>query len=391
MNTLARRALPGAAFVALVLALTLAVPSLSRANSPPVVTNVTAAQTVGTGLVVVHFDVSDADGDSVVPRLVCSSNDGTTFDLLPIAVSGDINKKMVPGTGKTITWNAAADWPGRYWAQVVAKVYASDGTALTGEMVLVPAGNFTMGSTSGNADEQPQHTVYLDAFTIDKYEVTCPQFQQFMDAGGYTTQAYWSPAGWSWRATNNITAPLYWGNDTYHNGSGWPGFPVVGVSWYEAEAYANFAGRRLPTEAEWEKAARGTDARTYPWGEGIDGTRANYSGSGDHYDNGSTPVGYYDGTFYHNPDFQTTNSPGPYVAYDQVGNVWEWVHDWYSATYYGQSPPSNPQGPLSGSSRVLRGGSWGDSSAYLRCAQRSYGSPYGRSANGGFRCARTAQ
>jgi len=136
---------------------------------------------------------------------------------------------------------------------------------LSGEMVAVPAGDFTMGSTAaGNSNELPVHTVYLNAFYIDKYEVTNAQFKSFIDAGGYTTQAFWSAAGWSARTSSSWTLPPYWTTGDYHSGPAWPDFPVVGISWYEAEAYAKFAGKRLPTEAEWEKAARGTDQRTYP-------------------------------------------------------------------------------------------------------------------------------
>ncbi|MDI6807890.1 MAG: formylglycine-generating enzyme family protein [Candidatus Eisenbacteria bacterium] len=366
----------------------------------PVVTNVVAQQISGTGFVRITYDVSDADGDSVTANIVCSSNGGTTFDLIPVSVSGDVHHTMQAGAGKQILWNAALDYPGRYWSQVVAMVFVSDGPAIGGEMVFVPAGNFTMGSTSGSFDEQPQHTVYLNAFYIDKYEVTNADFEAFINAGGYTVVGFWSPEGWSAKVSGGWTQPVYWGQSAYRSGSGYPGFPVIGVSWYEAEAYANFVGKRLPTEAEWEKAARGTDARTYPWGEGIDGTRANYSASGDPYESGSakiTPVGFYDGRLNPSPPFQTTNSPGPYGAYDQAGNVWEWVRDWYSSTYYSVSPSSNPLGPTTGSYRVFRGGGWLNNTPDLRCARRNnyYPSARNQHVGGGyydtfgFRCART--
>jgi sulfatase modifying factor 1 len=373
-----------------VLLLLAAAPS-AYANSAPVVSNVVATQIAGTGQVLITYDVSDADGDPVTVRVVCSSNNGATFDLLPMTLTGDVNATMAPGPGKRIIWIAAADFPGRYFTQVVAKVLASDGPALSGEMVSVPAGSFTMGSTAA-ANEQPVHTVYLDSFFVDKYEVTNAEFKQFIDAGGYSTPAFWSGAGWSARSSYGWTQPLYWTTGEYHSGTAWPGFPVVGVSWYEAEAYANFVGKRLPTEAEWEKAARGTDQRTYPWGEGLDGSRANYYGSGDPYDNNTTPVGFYDGRLHPNPPFQTTDSPSPYGAYDMAGNVWEWVADWYQSNYYSVSPPSNPPGPVSGSSRVLRGGAWDNDSGYLRSAYRRsyyYDSPYDRNYYIGFRCART--
>jgi formylglycine-generating enzyme required for sulfatase activity len=268
---------------------------------------------------------------------------------------------------------------------------ASGGPDPGAPMVFVPAGSFTMGSTTGYPDEQPVHTVYLDAFYIDKYEVTNAQFKQFIDAGGYTTQAFWSEAGWSARSSGGWTVPYFWSVGTYHSGPAWTDFPVVGVSWYEAEAYANFVGKRLPTEAEWEKAARGTDQRTYPWGEGLDGSRANYWASGDPYDNNSTPVGFYDGRLHPSPSFQTTDSPSPYGAYDMAGNVWEWVADWYGA--YSASPVSNPTGPLTGSYRVLRGGAWArlqhGGAGTLRSAYRYYDTPYDRIDYSGFRCART--
>jgi sulfatase modifying factor 1 len=355
----------------------------------PVVSNVVATQIAGTYQVRITYDVSDAGGHQVTVSVVCSSDNGVSYDLLPVSVTGDVNVAIAPGTGKQIIWNAAADYPGNLWPQVVAKVIASDGTAISGEMVFVPAGNFTMGSSAGNSDELPVHTVYLNAFYIDKYEVTNAQFKSFIDAGGYTTQAYWSAAGWSARTSGGWTLPYYWTAGTYHSGTAWPNFPVVGVSWYEAEAYANFAGKRLPTEAEWEKAARGTDQRTYPWGNSIDGSRANYWASGDPYDNNSTPVGFYDGRLHPNPPFQTTNSPSPYGAYDMAGNAWEWVADWYDANYYSVSPSSNPPGPLTGSYRVLRGGGWLDYTYCLRSAFRLGLNPNYRYSYIGFRCART--
>jgi formylglycine-generating enzyme required for sulfatase activity len=375
--------------VAAALVLLLAAAPAAHAQSAPVVTNVVATQIAGTYYVSITYDVSDADGDSVTVSVVCSSDNGVSYNLLPVSVTGDVNVAMTPGPGKQIIWNAAADYPGNLWPQVVAKVIAND---VPGEMVFVPAGNFTMGSTV-RTDEQPVHTVYLNAFYIDKYEVTNAQFKQFIDAGGYTTQAYWSTAGWSTRTSNGWTLPYYWTAGTYHSGPAWPNFPVVGVSWYEAEAYANFAGKRLPTEAEWEKAARGTDQRSYPWGEDIDGSRANYTGSGDPYESSgySTPVGFYDGRLHPSPLFQTTNSPSPYGAYDMAGNVLEWVADWYQSNYYSVSPSSNPPGPLTGSYRVLRGGGWINSlTDNLRSACRGIiGPPGNRRDDVGFRCART--
>jgi formylglycine-generating enzyme required for sulfatase activity len=361
-----------------------------------VVTNVVAAQIAQTGQVAVTYNVSDADNDQLIARVFFSSDNGVTFGLVPVSLSGDVNKLMSPGTGKQIIWDAGADYPGQYWAQVVAKVVVSDGPASAGEMVLVPAGGFIRGSTSGLADEQPQKTITLDAFYIDKFQVTNAEFEQFINAGelgGYFAPEFWSAEGWAARQSGGWTQPAFWGAPDYRSGPGYPGFPVIGVSWYEAEAYANYVGKRLPTEAEWEKAARGTDGRTYPWGNmDPDPSRANYDGSGDPFESGSaeiTPVGLYDGRLFPSPPFQTTNSPSLYGAYDMAGNVWEWVHDWYAADYYSSCPLSNPPGPATGTTRVSRGGSWGYGTAILRCAGRGIGGPAGRYDGGGFRCART--
>jgi formylglycine-generating enzyme required for sulfatase activity len=247
------------------------------------------------------------------------------------------------------------------------------------EMVLVAAGDFTMGSISGEGgdNERPQHRVYVSAFYIDRYEVTNAQFQRFIEAGGYRKQGYWSDEGWVWLGRVNATGPRYWGGGRENCGPRYPRYPVMGVSWYEAEAYARWAGKRLPTEAEWEKAARGTDGRKYPWGnEEPTCERANFGGSwGCGWQ--TKPVG------------SCAAGRSPYGVEDLAGNVREWVADWYGENYYDSSSASDPRGPMTGSDRVLRGGAWGDGADSLRSAYR-YGSPSHRvSPSIGFRCART--
>jgi formylglycine-generating enzyme required for sulfatase activity len=367
----------------------LALPVTTSANSPPVVTNVTAHQIPNTGTVQITYDVSDVDGDSLATSLVCSSDNGVTFDLYPVTVSGDIRLPITPGTGKQITWNAVKDYPGRFWSQVVAKVVVSDGPSIAGPMALVPGGSFTMGGPDA-ADQQPVHPVSVDSFYIDKFEVTNAEFEAFINAGGYSTQAFWSESGWMWRTSMNVTAPEYWTTGQYNSGPSWPGFPVVGVSWYEAEAYARYAAKRLPTEAEWEKAARSTDSRTYPWGSGVDGSRANYLNSGDPFTPWSTPVAFFDGRLHPSPPFQTTDSPGPHGEYDQAGNVWEWVQDWYGPDYYAASPASNPPGPIQGTQKVFRGGGWDLDVAGpgMKTYYRNETIPSQRFSSIGFRCAR---
>ncbi|MDZ7262050.1 MAG: formylglycine-generating enzyme family protein, partial [candidate division KSB1 bacterium] len=270
------------------------------------------------------------------------------------------------------------------FGEVVVKLQVCDKNGLTNEarqqifvtpkdMVYVPAGQFTMGSDpgEGDADEEPEHVVYLDAYFIDKYEVTNLQYAQFLSAGN---GAHYHPLMKIADTGGGKFSPL----------PGYENHPVVFVTWQDAQAYATWAGKRLPTEAEWEKAARGSsDERTYPWGEGISGARANYNHSGDPYDDGTTPVGYFNGI-----NSGTQDSPSPYGAYDLAGNVWEWLADWYGADYYKTSPTSNPLGPSTGTYKVIRGGSWYSEPARLRCAKRSYLQPGIRLDVVGFRCAK---
>ena len=258
-------------------------------------------------------------------------------------------------------------------------------------MVFVDAGEFIMGSPEGEGldNEHPQRTVHLDAFYIGKYEVTNRQFSQFVDATGYTTDAEAAEWGWAWTGEDWEEVE---GADWRHPqgpGSSIEGkmdHPVVQVSWNDANAYCQWAGVRLPTEAEWEKAARGTDGREYPWGNSApDGSKLNYcdvnceqAWKDSSVDDGYTetaPVGRYEA------------GKSPYGAYDIAGNVWEWVADWYDADYYSKAPERNPQGPDSGEKRVLRGGSWSSYEGDARCVDRYGGDPEVRISYFGFRVA----
>jgi formylglycine-generating enzyme required for sulfatase activity len=240
--------------------------------------------------------------------------------------------------------------------------------------VYVPAGEFTMGSDAGGSDEKPVHTVYLDSYWVMRTEVTNAQYGRFVDVGGYATERFWTTEGWRWRVENNLTLPSRW-TDSDFNGAA---YPVVGVSWYEAVAYANWLAERtglslrLPTEAEWEKAARGTDGRIYPWGNEWSPVLANTWESGYGYER-TAPVGSY------------ANGASPYGALDMVGNVWEWANDWYDSEYYAGSSARNPPGPTSGQYRVLRGGSWYLSSTLVRAADRVRDEPDLRVGYVGFR------
>ena len=215
-------------------------------------------------------------------------------------------------------------------------------------MITIPAGEFIMGSNE-RQDEQPIHTVYLDTYQIGKYEVTVAQYRDFCKA---TCREM--PVAPSGGRTDNQ--------------------PITKVTWDDASAFCEWAGGRLPSEAEWEKAARGTDGRNYPWGNTWDKTKCANSRLGL---SSAVPVGSYPA------------GASPYGCMDMAGNVWEWCADWYSPTHYETSPSRNPKGPSSGTSRVLRGGGWDYlDDYYYRCAFRFDDYPSGYGGGLGFRLAR---
>jgi formylglycine-generating enzyme required for sulfatase activity len=227
-------------------------------------------------------------------------------------------------------------------------------------MVSVPAGVFAMGSSDSDPqaadDEKPQHTVYLEAYWMDQTEVTNRMYAVCVQAGMCRSPGQ----------SSSKTRLFYYGESRYDD------YPVLYVSWEDAKAYCQWAGRRLPTEAEWEKAARGDGGRLFPWGDtpptpGL----LNYDNQvGDTTQAGSYPLG-----------------ASPYGALDMAGNVSEWTADWYDERYYAVSPALNPIGPLSGTYRVLRGGSWFSSGRAVRAAFRLWNLPDLRSDGIGFRCA----
>ncbi len=224
-------------------------------------------------------------------------------------------------------------------------------------LVYIPAGEFIMGSSrvddpQAMEEELPQHTVYLDAYWIDRSEVTNAQYALCAAAGACT-----EPADHS-----SLTRSSYYGNGAYAL------YPVVYVGWSQAAAYCAWAGRHLPSEAEWEKAARGPDGRVYPWGNTFDGTLANYcdincvdSWKDSRYDDGSSDT---------SPAGDFPDGASMYGALDMAGNVYEWVADWYGP--YSRSGQVNPRGPAAGLEHIIRGGSWGDDAAHIRAAIRSH-------------------
>ena len=299
-----------------------------------------------------------------VPDLVWSANRDWDLPTSRGAMVGFRCAQDVPRSQNQMTTSAEA-------REIRSQPTADSEKTITGKdgapMVLIPAGEFMMGSRedmAGAKDELPAHPVYLDAYYIDQYEVTTMHYAKFVHE-------------------TKRDVPEFWPTLTYklHEKK-----PVIGVTWDDAVGYCAWAGKRLPTEAEWEKAARGTDQRKYPWGNEVpDRTRANFDRTmmftvyGVLVDVGSLEAG-----------------KSPYGAYDMAGNVSEWVSDWYGQDYYMNSPPRNPKGPASGQERVIRGGFWNDHSGswndYGGVASVTRGSTSFRSAGNalGLRCAQDA-
>ena len=291
-----------------------------------------------------------------------------------------------PATSSTVnTW--VRQFTGRYrsgdpmpadripaWVEKARQLHRKkSGQGDSSDMVLIPAGDFQMGSYDGYDNERPVHTVYVDAFYIDTYQVTNKQFKAFVDANP------------QWQK-DNIPDKYhegdylwYWIGNSYPSGEG--NHAVVNVSWYAAMAYAQWAGKRLPTEAEWEKAARGgLVGKEYPWGDTIDANKANHGRSV----GSTTPVANY--------------APNGYGLYDMAGNVWEWCLDAYERDFYARSARQNPiAGKGVGNDftrvqphiwRVLRGGSWSSDAQLLRVAYRARSAPTYTAGSIGFRCAK---
>lgn len=233
-------------------------------------------------------------------------------------------------------------------------------------LILIPAGPFTMGSNDGLPNERPEHPVTLNAYYIDQYEITAGRYQKFVESAGRNV-----PPTWDDQAAQSLSD-----------------HPAVGMSWSAAAAYCKWAGRRLPTEAEWEKAARGTDGRRYPWGHMqpfVD--IANYN-RGIWVSESITLVPVNSGlegmSVRHG---LKEGGKSPYGLFHMAGNAAEWVADWYDREFYLKSPDKNPTGPATGEKRVIRGGSWADLPTALRVTARFSAEPEFEDRTIGFRCA----
>jgi formylglycine-generating enzyme required for sulfatase activity len=240
--------------------------------------------------------------------------------------------------------------------------------------VEIPAGLFLRGSGDevGLPDERPQRELYLSGFRIDIAPVTFGDFSSFIADGGYERRELWSEEGWEVRSREGWERPRFLGDPQWAHVTGLEQ-PACGICFFEAEAYARYVRKQLPTEAQWEKAARGTDGRIYPWGNEWDEGRCSFRGGPRR---AAPPVGSF------------PRGASPYGALDMTGGVWEWCADWYDPVYYSQAPGRDPMGPERTGLKVARGGAWNALPLQNRTANRNAWKPGARFSNLGFRCAR---
>jgi formylglycine-generating enzyme required for sulfatase activity len=243
-------------------------------------------------------------------------------------------------------------------------------------MIYIPPGTFQMGSIETDAgadyDEMPQHLVTLDSYWMDQTVVSNAMFSAFLNEMGNQTEGRTT-----WLDAGDEDVLIFQGDEVWRPLRGYENHPAIEVTWYGAQAYCHWVGRRLPTEAEWENAAKGSSTgigagRIYPWGDEIDCDRAQYANCmGELVPVNSKPLG-----------------ASPYGVLGLSGNTWEWVADWYAADYYSTSPADNPLGPEEGETRTLRGASWEYDWKHLRAANRRHNGPAVSMHDYGFRCAK---
>jgi len=321
------------------------------------VTNIQAAQrTDGSKLVDITYDITEDILFTSFNVSVEVSFDGGATYTQTIYVDGDVGVNIISGTGRQITWFLGNEYPDIFFDDVKVKVIANGYIAgeLPFEFVTVPAGGYIYG---------PGDTVLtIDYdYEIMKYEVTNAQYVEFLIEanesgelwisnsevhGFYPGDEHYDGGYYKLYALGESSedynyGQINWNGTAFIVTEGYGDHPAVYTTWFGAYKFAEQYELRLPTEQEWEKAARGNTGYDYPWGNSIDGSRANYTNSGDPWDNGTTPAGFFNGQNYEG--FQTTDSPSPYGAYDMAGNVWEWTDNWYNEN---------------SSNRVQRGGSW---------------------------------
>ena len=402
----------------------------------------------GPGTVDITYDLVSAHGACTVSAYLSKDN-GATFPFRVITASGDFGAGVTAGTGKTIVWQLATDYPDEDIPQAVVRVVADD---RPGGALSVSAGSFEMGRRDdgddgvyGETNELPRHTVALDAYEIGKYELTNAEYALVLnwalaqdrldnaDGTPFTGVNDVYTEGENLLQLSHAQCQIAYGQGQFYcktrDGYFMVNFAAGHISWYGAVAYCNWLsemdgltacydlttwvltepypnGYRLPTEAEWERAAAwdslvtpshwiygfqsdtlGLDRALYVETFGVSINPLGLSS-----DPRSTPVGYYDGTSaftYSATPYVTVDSPSPEGAYDMSGGVIEWVYDRFNGSYYSTSPASNPTGPTTGSDRVLRGGGWRQEPEWVRTARRINSVPTTLSKDVGFRVART--
>jgi formylglycine-generating enzyme required for sulfatase activity len=296
--------------------------------------------------------------------------------------------------------NAPTEWPTQELAEPTTEAPPTDASlgdtwarSIDGmAMIYVPGDAFQMGrdvnDTDGGSDEFPQHVVTLNEFWIDRTEVSVAQFRRFVVETGYETEA--EQEGWAYAWTGMEWGRVDGANWQHPQGpdsSAQEEHPVVQVSWNDAVAYCEWAGGRLPTEAEWEYAARGEQATIYPWGDEFDCSRGNFDDETEYDREVVSAEESCDGYVETSPTGHFPTGATWCGALDMAGNVYEWVADWYDENYYVDSPSQNPVGPETGEYKVLRGGGWSSNQRRVRTTDRNGLAPGDRTALYGFRCA----
>lgn len=384
--------------------------------APPVVSNIRASQRAGTHLIDLYYNIADADGNSPLTVYVAvSDNAGVSYNVPVFTLTGAVGPGVTLGNDRHIVWNAGTDWAGHFSSQCRVKIIADDGTAppAPAGMAYIPPGPFQMGDTfrEGGTSELPVHTVYLSAFFMDKNLVSR---ELWLDVYAWALgRSYSFGNGGSFKAANHPVQTINWYDAAkwcnarsekegltacyYTDASQTTVYRSGNLNLINAWVKWNANGYRLPTEAEWEKAARGRlNGKRFPWGDTIAHSQANYYSSTSYAYDVSPTRGYH-------PTYGTGNQPytspaGSFAAngyglFDMAGNLWQWTWDWYDGNWYGnaQATADNCQGPPAPLTyRGLRTGAWISDAYVARCAGRNNNasSPSNADGNIGFRCVR---